>query len=241
MPSAFNPFYTLNSANCSLVVDCRGNAPTILHWGSRLTDATSPQMLALLATSQELQACPPEEAPIALSPEMAAGFTGSPGVQIHRNGRQWAVYARIESARSSDNQLIIISQCQGTEIQLTHCLQLDADTDVLTATTEITNRGISTLWVDRCDAPCIPLPMHYNKTLGFTCRWANEFQLQSIDRVAGAYVRENRSGRTSHDSFPGVIIHCEHTNENLGAAYGLHLGWSGNHHVRIEEQSTGRA
>ena len=84
-------------------------------------------MLALLATSQELQACPPEEAPFALSPEMAAGFTGSPGVQIHRNGRQWAVYARIESARSSDNQLIIISQCQGTEIQLTHCLQLDAD------------------------------------------------------------------------------------------------------------------
>jgi alpha-galactosidase len=241
MPSAFNPFYTLNSANCSLVVDCRGNAPTILHWGSRLTDATSPEMLALLATRQELQACQTEEAPIALSPETAAGFTGSPGVQIHRNGRQWAVYTQIESARSSDNQIIIISLCQGTEIQLTHCLQLDADTNVLTATTEITNRGSSALSVDRCDAPCIPLPMHYNKILGFTGRWANEFQLQSIDRVAGAYVRENRSGRTSHDSFPGVIIHCEHTNENLGAAYGLHLGWSGNHHMRIEEQSTGRA
>mgnify|MGYP003864622715 CR=1 FL=1 len=57
----------------------------------------------------------------------------------------------------------------------------------------------------------------------------------------GAYVRENRSGRTSHDSFPGVIVHTEQTNESSGSAYGLHLGWSGNHHVRVEEQFTGQA
>ena len=54
-------------------------------------------------------------------------------------------------------------------------------------------------------------------------------------------VRENRSGRTSHDSFPGVIVHSEHTNESAGEAYGFHLGWSGNHQMRIEEQSSGRA
>ena len=127
MPSAFNPFYTLNSANCSLVVDCRGNAPTILHWGSRLTDATSPEMLALLATRQELQACQTEEVPIALSPETAAGFTGSPGVQIHRNGRHWAVYTQIESARSSDNQIIIISLCRVLTQKMILALKRDSD------------------------------------------------------------------------------------------------------------------
>jgi alpha-galactosidase len=166
---------------------------------------------------------------------------GSPGVQMHRSGRQWAIYAKTKSVNLVDNQLTIISQCHGAEIQLTHCLALHASTDVLTATTAITNIGSSALWLDRCDAPCIPLPMRYNKILGFTGRWANEFQQVSIDRFPGAYVRENRSGRTSHDSFPGVVVHTEDTNESSGSAYGLHLGWSGNHQLRIEEQHTGQA
>ena len=241
MAPSIKSFYALHSRNCSLVIDCRGNAPAILYWGSRLSEATSPDMLSLLATRQELQACQAQEALITLSPEAATGFMGSPGVQMHRSGRQWAIYAKTKSVNLVDNQLTIISQCHGAEIQLTHCLALDESTDVLTATTEITNNGSSALWLDRCDAPCIPVPMHYNKIQGFTGRWANEFQQVSIDRFPGAYVRENRSGRTSHDSFPGVVVHTEDTNESSGSAYGLHLGWSGNHQLRIEEQHTGQA
>ena len=241
MAPSIKSFYALHSRNCSLVIDCRGNAPAILYWGSRLSEATSPDMLSLLATRQELQACQAQEALITLSPEAATGFMGSPGVQMHRSGRQWAIYAKTKSVNLVDNQLTIISQCHGAEIQLTHCLALHASTDVLTATTAITNIGSSALWLDRCDAPCIPLPMRYNKILGFTGRWANEFQQVSIDRFPGAYVRENRSGRTSHDSFPGIVVHTEDTNESSGSAYGLHLGWSGNHQLRIEEQHTGQA
>ena len=241
MAPSIKSFYALHSRNCSLVIDCRGNAPAILYWGSRLSEATSPDMLSLLATRQELQACQAQEALITLSPEAATGFMGSPGVQMHRSGRQWAIYAKTKSVNLVDNQLTIISQCHGAEIQLTHCLALHASTDVLTATTAITNIGSAALWLDRCDAPCIPVPMRYNKILGFTGRWANEFQQVSIDRFPGAYVRENRSGRTSHDSFPGVVVHTEDTNESSGSAYGLHLGWSGNHQLRIEEQHTGQA
>ncbi|MDG1323097.1 MAG: alpha-galactosidase, partial [Porticoccaceae bacterium] len=241
MTNRIKSFYSLHSNNCSLVVYCRGDSPVILYWGSRLADETSPDMLALLATSQELQASLPQEPPIGLSPQTAAGFSGSPGVQLHRDGLQWAVYTRIESVSLTDNKLTIISVCQGTQIQLIHCLALDHETDVLAATTEIVNMGESSLWLDRCDAPCVPIPKHYSKILSFTGRWGNEFQSQSIDRFMGAYVRENRSGRTSHDSFPGVIVHTEQTNESSGSAYGLHLGWSGNHHVRVEQQFTGRA
>ncbi|MDE0785468.1 MAG: alpha-galactosidase [Porticoccaceae bacterium] len=241
MTKSIESFYTLNSSHCSLVVDCRGNAPAILYWGPLLADATNPEMLALVATRQELQACQPQDTPIALSPQAAAGFMGSPGVQVHRNGQQWAVFTQLYSVSASDNGLVIVSRCQGSDVELTHCLRLHKATDVLSATTAITNTGASTLWVDRCDAPCIPVPMHYTKIAGFTGRWANEFQMQTLDRFAGAYVRENRSGRTSHDAFPGVIVHEEHTNEQAGAAYGLHLGWSGNHHLRIEEQHSGQA
>ena len=239
--SKINSFYSLHSSNCSLVVDCRGNAPAILYWGNRLSDATNFEMLSLLSTPQELPAFPQEQAPITLSPEGAVGFEGSPGIQVHRDGYQWGIFSQIESVGVESNGIMFVSSCSGSEIQIIHCLQLDAETNVLSATTKITNTGASRLWLDRCDAPCIPVPMHYNKILGFNGRWGNEFQLQSLDRFKGAYLRENRSGRTSHSSFPAVIIHTEHANERRGDAYALHLGWSGNHHVRVEELTSGRS
>jgi len=242
MSEAFKPFSTLHSLHNSLVLDCRGNAPAILYWGVRLGKGTSPEMLALLATQQEAPACPSQEAPISLSPELGAGFQGNPGIEVHREGLQWAVSAHIESVtQTNDSHLTIVSVCEGTQIRITHRLGLDRDSGVLSASTELCNIGDSDLSVEQCNAPTIPVPMDYNKILGFQGRWANEFQLQPVDRFMGTYLRENRSGRTSHDSFPGVIVQTEQTNEAAGAAYGLHLGWSGNHHIRIEEQFTGRA
>ena len=241
MSEAIKPFYTLHSLQNSLMLDCRGNAPAIVFWGARLGKGTSPEMLALLATQQEAPACPSQEAPICLSPELGAGFQGNPGIEVHREGLQWAVSAHIESVtQTNDSHLTIVSVCEGTQIRITHRLGLDCDSGVLSASTELCNIGDSDLSVEQCNAPTIPVPMDYNKILGFQGRWANEFQLQPVDRFMGTYLRENRSGRTCHDSFPGVVIHTEQTNEAAGAAYGLHLGWSGNHHIRIEEQFTGR-
>ena len=243
------PFYTVHSLHCSLVIDCRGSGdgyethgPAILYWGPRLGVETTAEMLALMATRQEAQACMPEEAPIALSPELGAGFQGNAGIQVHREGMQWATYTKVESVtQDSGGGLTIISVCLASHIKVAHRLALDEQSDVLTATTELTNIGDSTLWVDQCNAPTIPVPMHYNKILGFAGRWGNEFQRQPVDRFMGTYLRENRSGRTSHDSFSGVILHTEQTNEGARAAYGLHLGWSGNHQIRVEEQFVGRA
>ena len=254
MSEQIQPFYTVHSLHCSLVLDCRGsaegikNGPAILYWGARLGADTTPEMIALMGTRQEAQACMPEEASIALSPELGAGFQGNAGIQVHRNGGQWASYSQIESVTedgdgnaNKSSTLTVVSICPATQIKITHRLALDHQSDVLTATTQLTNIGDSTLWVDQCSAPSIPVPMHYNKILGFAGRWGNEFQRQPVDRFMGTYLRENRSGRTSHDSFPGVILHTEQTNEGAGAAYGLHLGWSGNHQIRVEEQFVGRA
>ncbi|MDB4427866.1 alpha-galactosidase [Porticoccaceae bacterium] len=249
MPEQIQPFYTVHSDHCSLVLDCRSSGshhdrhgPAILYWGPRLGADTTPEMLALMATRQEAQACMPEEAPIALSPELGAGFQGNAGIQLHRDGRQWASYSKIDSVTEDQNgALKIVSICLASEIKVTHRLALDKHSDVLTATTELTNIGSQCLWVEQCNAPTIPVPMHYNKILGFAGRWGNEFQRQPVDRFMGTYLRENRSGRSSHDAFPGVILHTEQTNEGAGAAYGLHLGWSGNHQIRVEEQFVGRA
>jgi len=239
----YRSYYTLHSKESSLVLDCRENAATILYWGVRLSDNTTPEMLVLLKTRQEPKACVEKEPAISLSPEFGSGFIGNAGIQVHRNGRGWGIYAQIRkvSFDSDKNQLSVISDCAASELEIEHVLALDKGSDVLTATTKILNTGSTGLSVEQCNSPTIPLPLHYDKILGFEGRWANEFQLHSVDRYLGTYLRENRAGRTSHDTFPGVVVHTQQTNESSGGAFGLHLGWSGNHRIRVEEQSCGRA
>ena len=47
-------------------------------------------------------------------------------------------------------------------------------------------------------------------------------------------MKEIRRGRTSHDRFPGLIL------EAPGSAWGLHLGWSGNHVMAVDRLDDGR-
>ena len=87
----------------------------------------------------------------------------------------------------------------------------------------------------------LPLDQDLTRLRGFSGRWANEFQIEDIAVFTGSYVRESKAGRTSHDSFPGLIAAQAQTNENSGACYGYHLGWSGNHRVRVDRLADGRA
>jgi len=87
----------------------------------------------------------------------------------------------------------------------------------------------------------LPIPDSVNQLTSFTGRWANEFQTQTVDQFIGAFVRENRRGRTSHDAFPGLLMHPQTTSENVGEVFGFHLGWSGNHRTVSEKLSDGRA
>lgn len=236
-------YYELHSKNCSLVLDCSSQAPAIMYWGAKLSKNTSPKMLALLNTRQEKQGCVAKEAPITLSPEFGAGFLGNAGIQAHSQGRRWAILLQLTNAihDESNNRLIFESRCTISQVAVKHTLTLDHDSDLLTATTELTNAGTEPLSVEQCNAPSIPIPQHFDQILGFHGRWANEFQTQHIERFVGSYVRESRAGRTSHENFPGVVIHTQQTNEQTGGAYGLHLGWSGNHRINVEERSDGRS
>ncbi len=239
---AFDPFYTLHSESCTIVLDCRADLPSIGYWGPRLSDITTPEELGLLATREEAPAREHKEAPLALTPMSASGFLGRPGLLMHRNGVQWNAYSPITSVDTrTANTLVITSQCKGTEIELIHRLFLDPVSNVLKATTELINRHKEPLVVDQCNAPCLPVPDACDQILGFTGRWSGEFRLQSQPQMQGSYVRENRSGRTSHDSFPAVIVHDSSTSETHGTVYGFHLGWSGNHRVAVDKLADGRS
>ncbi len=87
---------------------------------------------------------------------------------------------------------------------------------------------------------CLQIPEHMTDITGFTGRWTQEFGRERLARPTGTYLRENRSGRTSHFSYPALLLAGGDTNEQVGEVYGLHLAWSGNHRLRVDTLTDGR-
>ncbi|MEO0883516.1 MAG: alpha-galactosidase, partial [Pseudomonadota bacterium] len=56
----------------------------------------------------------------------------------------------------------------------------------------------------------------------------------------GSYVRENKRGRTSHDTVLALLAARQETTEHAGTCFGFHLGWSGNSRLRVDRLNDGR-
>ncbi len=234
-------FVSLTSSKTQLILDAaKGSRPSILYWGPLLRD-TKPAQLALLSVRQWAFGGPTIDISSSLSNELGAGIAGPPGFLAHRAGGDWsAVFRVVRVSQRDEHGVEIICEDANTKIGAIYRLTLNADTGVLTADTEITNDGDKPLSIDWCTALCMPLDKRLSRLMGFTGRWAGEFQQQEITAFRGSYVRENKSGRTSHNDFPALIAMTPATDEASGLAVGLHLGWSGNNRVRADHHSDGR-
>ena len=234
-------FIILKTSETELILDAQiGARPNILYWGPVLSK-TAPEELALLSTRQWAHGGPTINAPVSLSNELAAGASGPPGFIAHRNGVDWAaIFTVTDVSQNSDHSAVITCDDPKTQIHAQYDIRLDPVSHVLSATTSIINLGQEPLSIDWCAALCLPLENRLTKLMTFKGRWAMEFQTEEIDAFRGSYVRENRSGRTSHDNFPGFIALTETTDELAGTAIGFHLGWSGNSRVRTDRYSDGQ-
>lgn len=228
-------------ANSQLIVDCSGASPSLLYWGAKLGDTTTADMLNALNIRQEAPSCCAEEAPISLSPMQGTGFLGQSGFRGHRAGLYKAPDCCIETvSQVNPQQLLIVTQDRANSIRFIHQLAMDPHSGIVQATTEVTNTADTELTLDRCDAPSLKVPSTLNQLISFEGCWAGEFQMQRNNRPTGIYSRENICGRTSHHNFPGLIITDQSSTETSGEAYGLHLGWSGNHRISTEILGDGR-
>lgn len=239
MPSV-KPFYVLQSRATTFVIRCQQGKADILYWSPLLACSYADQ-LSQLAYRPPAPVSEQQEAPLSLSPEFGAAYLGDAGIQVHRQGQQWATNAKLVSVLQNDDGLSLFSRCDATHIEVVHTLKLDYNTSVLSAKTTITNLAEQYLDVLRCNAPCIVLPNHVDQITGFEGCWGNEFQTQQVEKFSSSYVRENRSGRTSHHTFPGLLVHDRYCHEQNGEVYGFHLGWSGNHRSALESTYEGRS
>lgn len=179
------------------------------------------------------------QAALALTPQRGFGFAGAVALDVNRGGRGWGTAATIIDVAAEDQALTLTSACDTTGIELVHHLELDVETDVVRITVTLANRGAAAVSVHRLPSVCVPVDADWSVT-SWHGRWALESQLQTVTPFTGAWVRENRAGRTSHHTAPTIWCHAPGADSAAGATLGLHLAWSGNFRDTVESLPDGR-
>ena len=229
-------FLVLHSPACSLVLElCPGEAPLWRYWGPRLPGGVTPD--GGLRAIRPLPSFSPDfDQPLSLFPGLGLGWFGQSGLLAHRSGEDWTFQATaclVERPAPHSAVITLIDAAAKIEVAVT--LALDPDSNVLSLVTRLVNRGGAALDIQWLAAGCIPLPANAVSVRSYGGRHNNEFVPIDDPLTRSLWRRENRRGLTSHDCLPGAVVSCTD-----GTAYGVQLGWSGNHVQSIEWCDDGR-
>ncbi|GIU66466.1 alpha-galactosidase [Candidatus Phycosocius spiralis] len=234
-------YIKLDCLGTSLVIRAAiGAPPSILYWGPSLDHKMDPHTLQALAGQQGGPGASDVFIAGSMAMEASLGLLGPNGVVVHREGRDWDTRFDVVSHQHEGFRVTVTCMDSSTLVGLVYHIALDPSSGVLSFASQLTNYGEKSLEVNECATAVLPIPSHMTDLIGFSGRWAMEFQTERIKRFAGTYLRENRRGRTSHDHFPAVFLASASTTEMQGEVYGLHLGWSGNHRLRVDSLHDGR-
>ncbi len=239
-PSAQSIISFTGVASC-FVARLRTDGLVVTYWGPRL-DEIEPEVIDSLGRRTPAIGTPSVEVPTAMCPTIASGFIGSPGIELHKDGGAWDFHPD-ESECLEVNEAEATFRFTDTRHGLVLMAELlwCAETDVLKVRHSVENGADGIVTLNACASATLPVPASANMISRFGGRWALEFQQSTFALEAGAFVQENRRGRTSHASFPALLLHSATTTESQGVVYGFHLGWSGNHIMRVERLNDGRA
>ncbi len=232
--------FALHGNKTTLLVSVVNSVPQIIYWGSLLknwkgysaaTDAPVPQGTLDQAV------------PFSLPAESGRGLLLSPGIEGHRDGRDWAPVFHVKSSRQDDSQIEILCGDLEAGLQTRYSISMDKATDLVSFQQSLTNTGNKAISADyqlqRFDYS-LPLPGYMTECHSYGGRWCQEWIPHKHELMHGALLLENRTGRTSHQKSPNWLVGTSGLNETAGEVYGMHLAWSGNHHCRIEVASSGQ-
>ena len=230
--------YRVYGGGTVLVLGCRGSMmPELIYFGPAENAPDHPALPDLTV----LPSGPDIPVPTSLFPEHGTGFFGEPallGLIIKlANGKP---ASRSKTLRKKmKTKLILICTDQSKNLELRLLLHLDPASGLLISHTVLTNTGNRTLHLSRLAALALPLPDWARQHLSFSGYWANEAHLQSSPILTGKYERTSRSGRPGFDWGQFCLVTDNSCRNEEGKALGLHLAWSGNHHILLERDAHG--
>ncbi|MDP1554035.1 MAG: glycoside hydrolase family 36 N-terminal domain-containing protein, partial [Hyphomonas sp.] len=228
-------FHVLHGRASSLVLEAvPGGAPLWRYWGPRLPEDTRPEA-ALSATRPLPSFALDKDVALSVFPLLGEGWFSQSALLAHRAGTDWAQAVTAAEARWEGDVLVIRLSDSVSALEAEVRLALDPETDVLTASTRLTNLGGGMLDVQWLAAASLPLPPETQRMHFYNGRHQAEFGPQVQELTRSLWRRENRRGLTSHDAPPTGFAETAE-----GHVYAAHLAWSGNSVQQAEWLDDGR-
>ena len=232
-------FWRLDGVSTTLLVIQDYSVPRLYWCGSKLSERVN--IGSLLAHDDEALAFGglDDVTPLSLFPQASTAYTGSPALDGHRNGHNFAHAFLTKRISQLDNCLTIELEDDHTELALSITLNLDACSDVARIQTTLTNTGSTDYTVDWLASATLPLPSPYRECLTHHGRWGLENQPHRRTIAPGRIDITNLHGRTSHEHAPNLVCGTAGFGNDSGDVMYAHLAWSGNFSLRVERLSNG--
>ncbi|MGR3403221.1 alpha-galactosidase [Paracoccus sp. (in: a-proteobacteria)] len=232
--------WSLDDARQSLVLASRdARLPEIVYWGAPLPPDEDLAALARSGLADVTGGMLDRLPELSICPEASQSFPGEPGL-IARDlqGRPLRPAFRLQGDETAEGRLALSYRCAATGIGYRASFALDADTGLVAAQAEIdSDRPIILHWLA---APVFPGPQLADEMLEISGRWCGEFQIATSAWRPGQRVRDNHTGRTGHEHFPGLILPDRGAAKTTGETRAFHYAWSGGHRMLAEELPDGR-
>ncbi|PTX54853.1 alpha-galactosidase [Litoreibacter ponti] len=217
----------------------RTRLPEVVYWGPPLPAeedlATLFHAHALDVTGGMLD----ENPDLSICPEASRTFPGQPGLIIRSEGGT-PLLPKFCYDRADQTDDTLTLRYKDADLGLHYAAQFKTDPDTRVITCKATLDTDAPVHLHWMAAPVMPGPQLSDEMIDVAGRWTGEFQLNRTAWSPGMRYRENRTGRTGHEHFPGLIVPCRGATNTLGQAYAFHYGWSGGHKMIAEELPDGR-
>ncbi len=232
--------WRLDDSRQTLVLGCtRDRLAEVVYWGARLPEAEDLTTLyeahAIDVTGGMLDANPE----VSICPEVTRTFPGQPGMILRDgDGAPYLPKLRLTGADQGAGTLTLRYTDQDEVLTYAAHFAIDEHTHLIEASARLD--AARPVHLDWLAAPVFPGPQLSDEMIDVAGRWCGEFQFHKTPWTPGIRYRENRTGRTGHEHFPGLIIPCRGATNARGEAYAFHYGWSGGHRMVAEELPDGR-
>lgn len=229
----------------ALILDLPADGlPRVLHWGTDPGPLSSDALAHLrsAATAPNASNGLDSPYPVGILPEAWTGWTGTPGLEGHRDGAQWSprfVPTKVDicDTEGLGGSLHVTAVDLDTAIELDLLIAL-LPSGLVTLRGRVTNRSESPYAVQSLQL-ALPVPGYADEVLDLAGRWAKERVPQRSRFQVGSHLREGRHGRTGADA--ALVLHAGETGFDFsrGEVWGLHVAFSGNHRTIAERTFTG--
>lgn len=217
----------------------RDRLAEVLYWGARLPEDEDPAALFAAHRIDVTGGMLDQNPELSICPEATRSFPGQPGLIVRDDtGTPYLPRFHLSDVDERENVLILTYRDRGGVLTYAARFAIDPATHIIEASASLrSEQQVHLHWLA---APVFPAPQLSDEMIDISGRWCGEFQLNRTPWSPGIRYRENRTGRTGHEHFPGLIVPCRGATNTQGEAYAFHYGWSGGHRMVAEELPDGR-